>query len=123
MNSMAKQEKKYVSTIPLSLRGKKRYILFQLSVEGMSSIPKHEVQKTLHHHLLRCYGSLGLPLHRYKFIGFDTKLGKGIVRCAHTSRDAIISALLTFTDFQGKKASLKTISTSGTLKTLRPYFE
>lgn len=117
-----KMQKKSVSTIPLSLRGKKRYILFTLSVEGLPFIPKEEFSKILKQHMLRCFGVLGLPLHRVKLIVFDPKQGKGIVRCAHTSKDSIISALTLLADFNGKKATLRTKLTSGTLKSLRPGF-
>lgn len=117
-----KAQKKSVSTIPLSLRGKKRYILFHLAVEGLSFIPKDEFSKLLKHHLLRCFGTLGLPLHRVKLIVFDSKQGKGVLRCAHTSKDCLITALTLLNDFNGKKAVLRTRQTSGTLKTLRPGF-
>lgn len=117
-----KMEKKSISTIPLSLRGKKRYILFTLKVDTLNIIPKEEFSKILKHHFLRCFGVLGLPLHRVKLIVFDSKQGKGIVRCAHTSKDSIITALTLITDFNGKKATLRTQRTSGTLKTLRPGF-
>ena len=115
-------EKKSVSTIPLSLRGKKRYILFTLNVDTLNTIPKEEFSKLLKHHLLRCFGTLGLPLHRVKLIVFDAKQGKGVLRCAHTSKDSIITALTLFSDFNGKKAVLRTQKTSGTLKTLRHGF-
>ena len=68
-----KMQKKSVSTIPLSMRGKKRYILFTLAVEGFPFIPKEEFSKILRQHMLRCFGVLGLPLHRVKLIVFDPK--------------------------------------------------
>jgi len=117
-----KQQKKSVSTIPLSMRGKKRYILFTLSVAGLSFIPKDAFTHALHKHFLNCFGVLGLPVHRIKLVVFDPKQGKGIVRCAHTSKDSIITALTLFQDWEGKKAILRTRQTSGTLKTLRPGF-
>ncbi len=117
------QEKKFVSTIPLSMRGKKRYILFQVSVEGIPKIPKGEFEKTLNQHLVQCFGTLGLPEHRVKLIVFDEKGGLGILRCAHTSKDSIISALILFSSFQGKKAVLRTRLTSGSLKKLKPVFQ
>lgn len=117
-----KMQKKSVSTIPLSMRGKKRYVLFTLHVDGLSFIPKDTFTRALHKHFLHCFGVLGLPAHRIKVIVFDSKQGKGIVRCAHTSKDAVIAALTLFHEWEGKKAILRTHQTSGTLKTLRPGF-
>lgn len=115
-------EKKSVSTIPLSMRGKKRYIVFTLHVDGLSLVPKDDFSKILKGHLLHCFGTLGLPAHRVKLIVFDPAKGKGVLRCAHTSKDSIITALTLLTDFRGKKAVVRTTKTSGTLKSLRPGF-
>ncbi len=117
-----KAQKKSVSTIPLSLRGKKRYILFHVNVDGSTNVPKEEFSKILRQHFLHCFGVLGMPQHRLKLIVYDSKLGKGIVRCAHTSKDAVITALTLLSSINGKKATVRTKLTSGTLKTLRPGF-
>ena len=115
-------EKKSVSTIPLSMRGKNRYIVFHIFVDGLSVIPKEEFSKQLRQHFLVCFGVLGLPMHRLKLIVFDSPSGKGIVRCAHTSKEAVIAALSVWSMYAGKKAVVRALQTSGTLKTLRPGF-
>jgi RNase P/RNase MRP subunit POP5 len=115
-------EKKSVSTIPLSMRGKKRYILFTLSVENVERVAKEDFSRALKHHLLHCFGVLGLPLHRVKLIVFDSNSGKGILRCAHTSKDSIITSLSLWNSFNGKPSRIRSTRTSGTLKTLRPGF-
>ncbi|MBM3282387.1 MAG: hypothetical protein FJY86_03560 [Candidatus Diapherotrites archaeon] len=115
-------EKKTVSTIPLSMRGKKRYILFTLNVENSNLISKDDFSRALKHHLLHCFGVLGLPLHRVKLVIFDTKQGKGILRCAHTSKDSVITALSLMNALNGKPIRLRSMKTSGTLKSLRPGF-
>ncbi len=104
------------------MRGKKRYILFTLHVENMNLISKDDFSRALKHHLLHCFGVLGLPLHRVKLIIFDAKQGKGILRCAHTSKDNIITALTLMTNLSGKPLRVRTLRTSGTLKSLRPGF-
>lgn len=122
MQPQRKNVKKNIATIPLSLRGKKRYILFQLQVENTANIPSQKVDQALHAHLLQCFGVLGMPFHRFRFIHFDSRLGKGVVRCAHYSKDAIISALVLFSQFEGKKSVLRTLQTSGTIHTLKDAF-
>ena len=121
-NQPKKNVKKNLATIPLSLRGKKRYILFHLQVEGAQNISPQSVDKALHAHLQQCFGVIGMPFHRFRFIHFDSHLGKGIVRCAHYSKDAIISALILLSQFEGKKATLRTLQTSGTIASLRDSF-
>jgi RNase P/RNase MRP subunit POP5 len=120
---MVMQKKQHLSTIPLSVRGKKRYILFQVSVENTKSIPKNEIETELKRHMFHCFGVLGLPLHRVRMIAYNPQNSKGVLRCAHTSKGAMITALLAFRVFQGKKASVRTLQTSGTIKTLRPSLE
>lgn len=117
-----KNAKKNVATIPLSLRGKKRYILFHLRVEGMENLSPSRVEQSLHGHLLHCYGVAGMPFMRFRFIHFDSAQGLGVVRCAHYAKDAIISALALFAQFDGKPATLRTLQTSGTIKTLKESF-
>lgn len=114
--------KKFVATIPLSQRGKKRYVLFHLRVETSPKPNKPEVEQALNRHLLACYGNMGMPLHRYKFMLFDPASGNGIIRCAHTSKEPLIAALVSFSRFNGQKATLRTRKTSGTLKSLKSFF-
>ena len=96
--------------------------MFQLNVEGMQNIPSQKVDQSLHAHVLQCFGVLGMPFHRFRFIHFDSRLGKGVIRCAHYSKDAIISALVLFSQFEGKKAALRTLQTSGTIHSLKESF-
>ncbi|MDP2666365.1 MAG: Rpp14/Pop5 family protein [Candidatus Diapherotrites archaeon] len=120
---MARIQKKKVSTIPLSRRGKKRYILFRVRVENIEKISRDDLAKTLHQHLLQCFGTLGLPPHRVKLISFNPHSGMGILRCAHSSKEALIAALVLVSSFAGKKAVLRTLQTSGTIKSLRPRLD
>ncbi len=117
-----KNTKKNLATIPLSLRGKKRYILFALNVEGVSDIAPSRAEQALHAHLLQCYGVVGMPFMRFRFIHYDSARGRGVVRCAHYAKDAIIAALVLFSQFEGKPATLRTLQTSGTIKTLKESF-
>ncbi len=121
-NAPRKNAKKNLATIPLSLRGKKRYILFELHVEGVSAISPSRVEQALHAHLLQCFGVVGMPFMRFRFIHYDSARGRGVVRCAHYAKDAIISALVLFSQFEGKPATLRTLQTSGTIKTLKESF-
>lgn len=117
-----KNAKKNVATIPLSLRGKKRYILFELRVDGLPQLSPAQVEKALHGHLLHCFGVMGVPFMRFRFIHFDSAQGRGVIRCAHYAKDAMIAALVLFAQFESKPATLRTLQTSGTIKTLKEGF-
>ena len=121
---MAKQQKKYVSTIPLSMRGKKRYILFQVhSGKSPVAFTKSDVEKGLYHHFLHAYGTLGMPTLRYKFIAYNPQNRIGILRIAHTKKNKTIAALLLMKEMHAKPVVMRTLQTSGSLKSLRPRFD
>lgn len=56
--------------------------------------------------------SLDLHLIRY------SDKGMGIVRCKHNEKENTIKLLLNIKEIGSKKVSIKTIATSGTIKTL-----
>ena len=43
---------------------------------------------------------------------------KGIVRCKHTEKDNTINLLTSITTIEGEKVNIKTLGTSGTIKSL-----
>ena len=81
-----------VAIIPLSLRGKKRYVLFRVVEEKKEEMGRELFFRALHQYFLEAFGTLGYPLHRIKFISFDPKSGAGILRCAHTSKETIVAS-------------------------------
>lgn len=116
-----KNDKKNVAVVPLSLRGKKRYILFRLDLGSFSGLSNRDFDWGLRNHLLYCFGVLGLPLHRVSLIEFNPESGFGILRCAHTSKDSIITALNALELLNGKKARIFSLKTSGSLQKLRSF--
>ena len=112
-----KSIKQRVSTIPLSLRGKKRYILFRASPSSVWE--KSLVEKALFHHLLHSFGTLGMAGLRYRFITFNPENGMGILRCVHTHTSLVVAALLLVSSLNATPASVRTIRVSGSLLSLR----
>ncbi|MFH0970010.1 MAG: Rpp14/Pop5 family protein [Candidatus Diapherotrites archaeon] len=113
-----KQKKVRIATIPLSLRGKKRYILFR--VFSPSPIEKSLVEKSFYSHLVHSFGILGFPTFRYRFISYNAQNGIGIFRCSHIGKDALIASLLFLTIIHNDSVEVHALQTSGTLHTLKP---
>lgn len=116
-----KAQKKHVSTLPLSLRGKKRYILFQLTPVG--KVDKSGVEKSLFHHFLHAFGVLGMPLLRYKFVSFNPTNGMGLIRVAHVKTSKVVAALTLLGVVHQTPVVVRSRRVSGSLKSLRPLFE
>ncbi len=113
-----KNAKVNVATIPLSLRGKKRYVLFHVTHDG-AAMAKEIFFRALHQYFLEMFGTLGYPLHRVKFISFDSNSGAGILRCTHTSKETIVAALVLCSRLNGQAVRIHPRSVSGSLRVLR----
>jgi RNase P/RNase MRP subunit POP5 len=116
-----KNQKKYVSTLPLSLRGKKRYILF--SIHPFEKLDKSSVEKSFFHHLLHSFGTLGMPLLRYKFISYNPSNGLGIIRVSHTKVSRVLVSLTLIDSLHALPVAIRSRRVSGSLKSLRPVFQ
>ncbi len=116
-----KNQKKYVSTLPLSLRGKKRYVL--VSIHPFAGLEKSQVEKSFFHHLLYAFGVLGLPLLRYKFVGFNPSNGLVLLRVSHTKTSKVVASLTLLTTIHTTPVMVRSRRVSGSLKSLRPVFQ
>lgn len=116
-----KNQKKYVSTLPLSLRGKKRYIL--VSIHPFAGLDKSMVEKSLFHHFLHSFGVLGLPLLRYKFIAYNPGNGLVLLRVSHTKTSKAVVSLSLLTLIHTTQVVVRSRRVSGSLKSLRPVFD
>jgi len=112
-------KKKSVNPIPLSLRDRKRYLVFELIVEG--HLKESEVSFFLKNHLMKLFGSLGLSKMNYQFIGFNEKSSKGILKCRHTAVEDLKAGILLLKEVNGIPVIPKTLKTSGTVKKAKSF--
>ncbi|MFH1239686.1 MAG: Rpp14/Pop5 family protein [Candidatus Diapherotrites archaeon] len=107
--------KKKTKPIPLSMRGKKRYVYFELDSEKKPS--KSSVSKALWNCFIDLYGSLGTAEIKFWFVDFHN--GKGILRCAHTEVEKAKTAVLFMKSVDGCAVTPKILRVSGSLKKLK----
>ena len=91
--------------------GRVRYILFQVTGGRASRRQLNERLKVI--------GSSHIP-HLTVYDG-----GYGIVKCRHNQKDDVIAFLqsLDWVGHESNKIKIETIKTSGTIKTLKTYFQ
>ena len=107
--------KKKTKPIPLSMRGKKRYVYFEL--ESETKLSKSAVSKSLWKCFLELYGSLGTAEIKYWFIDFHN--GKGILRCAHNEVEKAKTAVVFMKSVDGIPVTPKILLVSGSLKKIK----
>ena len=93
-----------------------RYILFTISIEDSSfSISRNTMISALR---LYAYNLFECSLKEKKIFLTRFNGKKGIVRCKHTEKENTIKLLQSISELNGKPVIVKTIATSGTIKTL-----
>jgi len=95
--------KKSLNAIPLSLRDRKRYIVFELIAE--KKLNENGVRISLNKLFLQLYGEIGFSKMNLNLIQFNEKNGKGILRCRHSFLEEAKAGLL----FSGKVNEIKLI--------------
>jgi len=98
-----------------SERFKKRYVSFVLSVEGAAPTPS-ETKGMVHEHFLAFFGELGISALAFKLVKYDSKTGKGVLRCAREKVDETVFCMACMKESGGKTARLEPLSTSGTIR-------
>ncbi len=111
--------KKSLNPIPLSLRDKKRYLVFELICD--KRLNEREVSFELKKNFLKLFGELGLSKMNYQFIQFNEKSNKGILKCRHTALDDLKAGLLLFKEVKGIQVIPKTLKASGTAKKAKSF--
>jgi ribonuclease P/MRP protein subunit POP5 len=87
--------------------GRNRYVAFRL--EGGEGATRGEMEGALRE------AARGLPVEaRPELLRFAE--GKGIVRCGHRHRDAVVEALRTIRSVGRQGARVETLGTSGTIR-------
>ncbi|MBN1800735.1 MAG: hypothetical protein JW891_04470 [Candidatus Lokiarchaeota archaeon] len=102
-------------------RERQRYILFKIISENIEYLDQNEFLKSIWSSIWRFFGmkeanKIGLWL-----VDFKTDPGYGIIRCAHITKELIITALTLITEINGKRIIISPLKTSGTIKTMNKY--
>ena len=98
-------------------RFKQRYVAFAVSSNG-SPLPYSGAKDCVHSHFLSYFGEQGVSSLAFKFVKYDDKTGRGIVRCERGKVDEVIFCMACLTEWGGMPARLEPVSTSGTIKRL-----
>ncbi len=105
--------------IPIKLKDRERYIFFKVISENEEKVTKRELAREIWKTGLSLFGELGLKDVGIKIINFNKAGKNGIIRCSHKEMDKAKTILSFITSIGGEKASIITLTTSGTLKALK----
>jgi RNase P/RNase MRP subunit POP5 len=100
-------------------RGKRRYLLFHLTVEGDFRPKAEEVWKAVYEAYRRLFGLAGLSQAELAWIDYRGNSGFGILRCSHKAVARLRTALAIIGRLNGRRARICTVRVSGTIKTLK----
>ena len=114
-----KHYKQSLKPIPPTLRGKKRYVLFELIAKENAKLSEKNVDDALWKTFLELYGSVGTARQRFWPIKFDSSRNLGIVRCALEALEEVKAGLLFVKNVNGAEVIPKIISVSGSIKQLK----
>ena len=108
-----------MKVISPTLKERKRYILFK--IHSNQEIEKETVAKQCTEACLRFLGEFGCAEAGVQFLPetWDRKTKTGIIRTGHKWVDQTKSALILIKQIGGKKATVSTILTSGSLNKLK----
>ncbi|MCX6769443.1 MAG: hypothetical protein NT051_02055 [Candidatus Micrarchaeota archaeon] len=99
-------------------RFKQRYVSFSLLVKGMP-LPYSEAKDCVHSHFLSFFGESGISDFAFKFVKYDDKSGRGIVRCERSKVDDAIFCMACLSEWKGDKCRLEPLATCGSIKRLK----
>ena len=98
-----------------------RYILFKIINEGFLSIEHSDILKSIWKSIWRFFGMKEANKIGLWVIEIDLENEFGIIRCAHQTKEIIITALSFITEINGNKIILSPVKTSGTIKAIKNY--
>jgi len=100
-----------------TMRNKKRYILFEVICESAPS--ERDVRDAIYDGILKFLGEYGSSLASPKVLEFDEKTSRGVLRCVRGEETRVKAALALMNNLAGKKAAVRALSVSGTIKKLK----
>lgn len=98
-------------------RFKQRYVAFSLII-GSVRPTYPEAKELVHAHFLSFFGESGIASLAFKFVKYDDRTGRGIVRCERSRVDEAIFCMACVSSWKGEEARMEPCSTSGTIKRL-----
>lgn len=117
--TQAKIPKRSLNPIPSSMRGKKRYVLFELRSRG--SLTKNLVESAIYSTFLREYGSIGVGRQKLRLVLFNPESGKGIVRCSLECLTEVKVGILFVQEVGQEKVVPRVIRVSGSMRKLKEF--
>ncbi len=107
-------EKISLNPIPLSLRGKKRYIKFELICK--EKLIERDVSIALWKQFLQLFGELGTAKQKIWLVKFDSEKNQGVLRCALEEVEQVKAGLLFLKEVKGITVIPFILTVSGTIK-------
>jgi RNase P/RNase MRP subunit POP5 len=99
-------------------RFNQRYVSFRLALDG-AALPYSEAKDCVHSHFLSFFGEIGVAGLAFKFVKYDDKTGKGIIRCERGKVDETVFCMACLSTRNGKAARLEPLATCGTITRLK----
>ena len=100
-----------------TLRERNRYIAFEVSSEA--ALDRKPVVDAVWSSLLRLFGEVGAAKTSLWVMDWEKTKNKGIIKVNHKSLQTMRQSMAQVREIDGKKASINTLTTSGTLKGAR----
>ena len=98
---------------------KKRYVLFTIFGPDKEAIGEGEAWKFFDTRCNEFLGISGLSRARLKKFDFDPATKKGIFRISNSTAAKVLGFITLFGNLTGRKARMRLLKMSGTIKTLR----
>ena len=98
-----------------------RYILFKIIKEKNLNCEPQVILNSIWKSIWRFFGMKEANKVGLWLIEFNEENGLGLIRCAHQTKELIITALSLVNEISGRKIILSPIKTSGTIKTIKKF--
>ena len=98
-----------------------RYILFKIIKEENLNFEPQVLLNSIWKSIWRFFGMKEANKVGLWLIEFNEEKNLGLIRCAHQTKELIITALSLVNEISGKKIILSPIKTSGTIKTIKRF--
>jgi len=96
-----------------------RYILFKIIHNGILSLDHSDILKSIWKSIWYFFGIKEATKIGLWVIEIDLEKEFGIIRCAHQTKEVLITALSLITEINGFKVILSPVKTSGTIKSMK----
>jgi len=108
--------------LPPTLRGKKRYIVFEVISEG--DFDYKELSRAVWFASLSFLGELGTSACEIKMIKnlYNSREKKGVIRCAHDKLEYVRAALAFVTKVSNMNVIIKVLGVTGTINSAKRKF-